>query len=369
MNSVTATLTKVLSKEFYRHNTGFFLLTGTLTFGFMSEVEHRALAESIVSTPRLLLIPIGVWWLYGIKVLNFNLQQLSRIENQVLFNIPFLPVLEQARSVSIFLLWQLLPAIVYGIYLLTFAWSMPLNQSWISISLSLVLLWSGSAFIMIRQLHNPHREKSVSFLKRFTDYQYPKPIIQIYVAWLLRRDPFMLAGSKIFAGLLIIGICSLYDAEYDGRLISMTMTVVAMATIPIAFHIQNFENLHVSWIKNLPVGPIRRYVWYLLVLILLLLPEIVVLFKNFPPHLRFYVLIANILYAVSLGACFFGLLHIEGTTLEKFTKVSFVIFISLIILILFKIPLLILTGINFATGFLIYHKYFYLFEPASEGTT
>lgn len=63
-----------------------------------------------------------------------------------------------------------------------------------------------------------------SFVKRYHDEKILS--VQFYAEWLLRRDPLMLAGTKIFTGTLIFGICSLYIHEsYDWRLISMTVTL------------------------------------------------------------------------------------------------------------------------------------------------
>ena len=69
-------LNKVFVREFYRMNSGFFLLTATLAFGFMSQAEHVALAQFFVSSPAALLIPVCIWIAYALKILAFNIRQL-----------------------------------------------------------------------------------------------------------------------------------------------------------------------------------------------------------------------------------------------------------------------------------------------------
>src|SRR5688500_4396091 len=86
---------KVLAKEYYRLNTGFFLLILTLTFGFMSGVEHRALAEFFIASPLLLLVPISIWVVYLIKIINFNRSQVSLPQNQFLHVFSLRPFLHQ----------------------------------------------------------------------------------------------------------------------------------------------------------------------------------------------------------------------------------------------------------------------------------
>src|SRR5687768_12138586 len=110
MNNVVIMLNKTVAKEFYRLNSGFFLLIATLTFGFMSGVEHKALAQFFVSSPNVLLIPVGVWVVYTFKILNFNKRQANLEENRLLINISFLPAREQILCAGLCFVIQFLPA-------------------------------------------------------------------------------------------------------------------------------------------------------------------------------------------------------------------------------------------------------------------
>lgn len=364
MYNIITLLNKILAKEFYRLNAGFFFLIGILTFGFMSEVEHKAIAQFFVSSPYVLSIPVGIWTIYNFKILNFNSLQLTRFENQIVFNLAFLSFGQQVLCIGICIVLQLLPAVLYSIFLLYIAWSLAAHQSIMIIFIAMTVLWLSSTTLIIRQLHKPHQEKKISFIKRLLDYQYPKPVIQFYIEWLLRRDPVMLAGTKLFTGLFVFGICVLYVSEkYDWRLMAMATTICAAANLLILFQIRNFEHTHISWMKNLPLSMAKKFGLFLIVFTILVLPETAVLLKYFPDHLSFYLLLLNILYTVSIVTFFFGLLHIKSMTPENFTKKSFWIFITLILLILFKVPLILMSLSNFITGFLLFRKYYYLFEP------
>lgn len=367
MNRIVSILNQIFAKGFYRLNSGFFLLIGTLTFGFMSDVEHIALAQFFVSSPYVLLIPMGIWVIYAYKILYFNKQQLTRPENQMAFNVAFLSTRNQIGCIGIFFLLQLLPAVLYGVFLLSIAWQLKAYQSFIVILLALNGIWLTGTAIIFAELQKPHREKKINFLKRFIDYQYPKPLIQFYIEWLLRREPLMLAGTKIFTGALIFGVCKLYGAEdYDWRLVTMGTTLCALANLLILFEIRNFEHRHISWIKNLPLSITKRFTWFLIVFIILIIPETTVMIKYFPGHLSFFWLMLNFLHIAGLGALFFGLLHTKASTLENFTKKAFALFIVLIVLILFKVPLAMVCLMSFTGGFLIYRRYYYLFEPGSS---
>jgi hypothetical protein len=179
----------------------------------------------------------------------------------------------------------------------------------------------------------------------------------------------MVIGTKLFACVLLAGVCSLYDPEFDARLLAMAISAAAMGNIPIIFHVQDFENNHVSWLKNLPVTRTNRFAWFMILLIALVLPEGVVLTNYAPQQFNWPVLMMSFLYLLSIGALLWGLLHRRGASIERFTRTSFAIFILLIVLILFKVPLWLITATNVGTGFLLYRKFYYVFEPDSEGPT
>jgi hypothetical protein len=69
------------------------------------------------------------------------------------------------------------------------------------------------------------------------------------------------------------------------------------------------------------------------------------------------------LYLASSGSFLLGLLHTRGLPLEYFTKRSFRLFITVVLLILFKVPLVALTVLNFTVGYYLFSRRYYLFEP------
>jgi hypothetical protein len=345
-------------------NSGFFLLIGTLAFGFMSGIEHKALAEFFVGAPYVLAIPIAIWSIYTFKILGFNRQQLHLDENRILFNLAFLSKSEQVSSTGLCFLLQFLPALLYGSFLAATAWRVERFQSIAIILFSLSALFAIGTTIMMRNFRMPNRERKISVLKQFFDQRFRKPLIQFYAEWLLRRDPLMLAGTKIFAGALIFAICRLYVHEsYDWRLISMSVTLCGFAQLLILFKLQEFEHDRISWIKNLPIAIPKRFFIVMMALTLFLVPESVVLIKHFPPTLSTFWLVMNLFYLLSLAAFFFGFMHQEALPPERFTKKAFWVFILSILLILFKVPLIILCILNFTVGFLFFSWKYYRYEP------
>ena len=64
-------LNRVWTIAFYKTNASFFLVVLGFAAGFMRGPDHIALAESFIASPILLLIPIGVWMAYAMKVTYF----------------------------------------------------------------------------------------------------------------------------------------------------------------------------------------------------------------------------------------------------------------------------------------------------------
>ena len=71
MKSISKVLIRVLIKEFYQSNAGFFLVTIGLLFGFLKTPQHIDIAAALASTPIYYLIPMALWSLYASKTYFF----------------------------------------------------------------------------------------------------------------------------------------------------------------------------------------------------------------------------------------------------------------------------------------------------------
>ncbi|MBA4057495.1 MAG: hypothetical protein C0490_22460, partial [Marivirga sp.] len=156
MKPIFTILNKVLVKEFYHSNASFFLVVIGLGAGFMRSYEHMALAEFFVGSPIVLLIPITLWILYALKVISFNVELLNRNENEFLYNMPLLPEKEQWIGITQAVSAQLLPMVLYGVFLSAVALknNMPQILSLICISCLLIIIFSS--FRLLYALRHPH---------------------------------------------------------------------------------------------------------------------------------------------------------------------------------------------------------------------
>ncbi|HTJ51120.1 MAG TPA: hypothetical protein VL443_16785 [Cyclobacteriaceae bacterium] len=363
MKTITSILTKVFVVEFYQHNASFFLLIGGLCFGFMSGVEHKALAQYFVSSPLLLTIPISCWTVYTWKVILFNRNVLQLHQNEFVFHLSLIKISSRALSIFVVIAEQLLPILMYATFLIIMALGGGMYSSVVYIVISIVALLILSTVILIRELNNPNQEKRVSWLKAYFDNHFKKTFYQFFVEWISRKDLTTLIGSKSFSCLILYAVLFLYKTDnYDARLLGLGVSIAFSANASLAFQFHQFENIHFFILRNLPLRLWKRLFYYTATFILLCLPEFSLLIRNFPSNLHFSTLLSSILFSISLLLIYYTLLYRHHIDMEKHMRFVFFIVMGSVIAILFSVPMGLLAGIYLITGIYLFRKYYYNFE-------
>jgi hypothetical protein len=354
---------RVFVREYYRQNASFFLLVIGLAGGFMRSQDHIALAEFFVSSPLLLLIPFALWMLYILKVITFNAEALQKNENKFLFEFALLPKKDQWRAALLTIFNQAAPATIYGIFLMAMAASHNLITSAGLIVLVLLLLMLLGAARLYYVLNHPDHERKVSSIKRFFDRTFSKPYPIFFIEWFLRHQPLMLIGSKVFSGALLLAVIYLYRADaYDYRLLAMGLVIAAAAQAPLLLELHRFENFHFNLMRQLPLTFLKRLLYTITTILLLTLIDIGLLITYFPAHLTIAVLLQSILFFVSNLIFQQGLLYVKDRTQEQLTSFIFLQAMLLIVLVLFKIPLLLFAAFHTLAGIVMWLRNYYRFE-------
>jgi hypothetical protein len=362
MHSLVSPLIRSLAVEFYRRNSGFFLLVITLAFGFMSKVEHVALAQAFGSSRYTMMIPGCLWVIYAIKITLFNDRQLRLPENLVFTQLHFVPLIIRAGSAFIVFIVQFLPAIAYGIFIAT-AGSPATGGSVIMVA-ALVGCSITGAGALLHGCRLPRSERNASSLALYLDRHLYKSVTRCYVEYVTRRDPVMVVATKIFSTALLVGVGNLYRYEsYDERLLMMTLTVCGFSNLLIVYRIQEFEFLSMAWWRNLPIAIPSRFLRMAAALWIFTLPECIVLLKFFPLQRDAYSTICGLAYLASIS-CFLQGLILSGTfQMAAFTRQGFLITIALVLCSLFGVPVIILGTACLVTGFTLFRRCYYTFEP------
>lgn len=367
MSIIFSILQRVLVREFYRANAGLFFLVIGIGAGFMRSYEHVALAEFFSASPILMLVPILVWTIYTFNVMKFNRDVLKRNENEFIFHITLLPPSQKWIALFVALFYQLLPAILYGIFLMAFAIKNDFKDTLLMIIASLLLLIFVGSFALSYSLHNPNQEKKTGALTKFLNVSFTKPYPLFFPEWIARREPLMFLGTKVFSSLILLGVTQLYKTDvYDLRLLGLGVVIAFSAQVVLVWEIHRFDNFHFSLNRNLPTPFTQRLFYFLGTLLILIIPELGMIIKNFPAEFDIWSLISSITFALSIPIFFYGLLYIKDLDQEKFTPFVFFFSITWILLVLFKIPLWVIASMNLVVGLICLKKFYYSFEYNSK---
>jgi hypothetical protein len=353
----------VFIREFYLANTGLFLLVIAFAGGFMRSHDHLALAEFFISSPFVSMIPMSIWVLYTLKVMAFNFERLNQKENEFIFCLMLLPVLKKWSMAVSVLAFQLLPVFIYGLFLCLIATKYGMLLSTLTIVISYMLLISTAAYHFIWWSHHPNHEKKVLFLDRILNRRFTKPFSLFFIEWLIRNELFKLIGTKIFSGLIIIGVTELFKTDtYDLRLLSFGILISGAANTNIVLLLHRFENFHLQWVKALPISFLKRICVSLLSIGIVCLPEVILLIKNFPENRMWHDYIISTVFLFSIPILFYGLLYVKDRTQEEIMPIVFYCVIGWFVLVLFNVPMLLLGIVNTVAGLFLLKKFFYSFE-------
>jgi hypothetical protein len=367
LKSLLKVFNHVLVIEFYRINIGFFFVAIGFFFGFLSGREHKALAQAFISFPLLLMIPYSVWIIYALKIISFNHLSLLKPENNFLYSSASLSPIKSWSCLVSVAFFQLNPIILYGCFLIIMAInsSQPIYILYILSFLVTLLLFIS--WRLRSEIIHPNTGKSAGKLKSKLDTLFTKPLIWFYPEWILRKQPIMVLGTKLFAGLLIIGVSRFYlFDEYDARLMGMGTTLAFSSNLVIVYHYHRFENFHFHLLRALPFSILQRIIQFLSIIIILSVTEWGILFTYLPKALSLVDLLT--LYAYGLSIYFIGYtcLFTKDISLDKFINKVFILAFVWFVLILFKLPVIVLTILQFSMGVIIYKNNFYRFEFKEE---
>ena len=366
MSDIGTVLDKVFVREFYRLNASFFILVITLAFGFMSGVEHRALAEFFISAPSLAIIPITLWIVYAYKIRVFNKQRLRFPENNFLFHLTLLSSPTRLLLIGTRFALQFAPAIAYSIFLVAMAIKNVNLLSAALISAAIAVILVAFTFIFNYDLAHPATEAKVSKLRSYLNKHTVKPIWWIYVLSIFRQEPFLFLATKAFTGVLLFGVLQLYRHEsFDGRLIAMATTVAAASNFSIMQLLHGFDFRSLTLMKNLPLGTTKRWWIILLAATFLMLPEIGVLIQ-YSENVSLPSLASAGILIPTMAMLLYSFNFVKFKTAESSSRLFFGVTVLHITLILFGVPVIVFAATDMLLSYYFFAQRYYSFEISVE---
>lgn len=373
---LTRILIKLFSRGFYRANAGLLLFcfvavvsytllmntAGTMTHE-MFEFYQLIIMLTFISSPLAMTMIFIVWLLYTIKSWQYVTTQMKAVENTFLAY--------SSTSMSKFSQWRswwwmqfviTLPVLAYGVlsvicgcifhqYLIPF----------ISLLYSLLLV-SLSAVIYVWQANRP--ADAVSFSTVMT-LKWKKPFFSLFLYHMIYKLKTGILLTKAFSVFcLASGMYAIFGTNrQDLRGAALILLTAIASHIYLLYQEHRFEVMTLSFSRNFPYSRNRLFLYNVLRYLLLLSPEIILLFCIQPIPAASLLL----MYGISTLLLLRGLLYWMGLDMNRYLPVAFVVYIALFMLILYgyiwQVAL-----VNLVLGYGMFYTQYYKLPPLVKGS-
>jgi hypothetical protein len=364
MRIVISIFQKVLVNHFYKVNAGFFMFVFFVLFGLPNDVAgfHLSIIHIIIESPAVLGAILLVWLLYSFKCLDYIVRQLNEHQQQFLFTTTSLPTLQCMLALLYVQVMVGLPVLAYAVVVIVIA-----AKSHQYVCIAEIIAFNlfttvGAAVIYLHALRKKQLFKPLRLLPSI-GFRMPKPAYSISLFYIWHQRKQMLVVSKFFSLVFLLGFIQIYDPQkYDTRPLLHCFMLVIASNSSIVFQMVNFESEHLFFYRNFPFSTTKRFGGLLLMYLILLLPELLFLWRGYPLYFHAADYPMLVLFGVGLLSVFHGILLADNTlNMDVYIKANFAILAILFFVILYN-PGIILSILLVLVGFGFYQGYYYVFE-------
>jgi hypothetical protein len=344
--------------EFFRQRAGMFFVLMGLLFGFLSGAEHRAFALFFLTGSHGMLYLFAIWLCYTLLSLQFVVSLWKQPAYAFIYDARIWAIHKRAYRFVLLALGFLQPILYYGIYLVSISVQADLTSRLWPVPLFYLFLASIILFGAEWRIRHPQlfvAKESRSWLK------WPFPRINTWtywsLEWLFREKGVTLLAGKLGAGLVATGTILYYSTDaYDLRMPAVGLSLAFLLNIGISYELYRWESDVWLWGRSLPVPGLRRLGRIIWLHAIIILPETLVVVRN--GVLTFY----EVLQLFGLGLAALVFVHVffyeRSRLLEDSIQTVLFGFVGLTLLILYKIPLLLISACIFIFVFYMFPKWY-----------
>ena len=373
ISPLTRILIKIFSRGFYRANAGLLLSCFVIIVSYailitpLGTMNHELFAFSelfviltFISNPITLSIIFLAWLLYTIKSWQYVFQQLTVPQNGFLFySSTALSKRKQLRSWWWMQFVITLPLIMYGLLAVAFGIAHHQYGYPLLTLLYLLLLITGSAILYIWQANKLSAGTPAQLSFRLP-FRWPKPFFSLFLYHVLHRlktGGILTKTISVFC--LLSGAYTVANNNrHDTRVAGLVVLTSVAAHLYLVYQEYRFELMTLSFTRNFPYSRSKLFINTALRYLLLLAPEIILLFVMETP-LQALLLV---FYAISALICFRGLLYQIGLHMNIYLPVVFVVYILLFWMIMYGF-LWQSACINLLAGYILFYNRHYKLPP------
>lgn len=349
--------------NYYRKNVLFLLVVILFAFGFLSGQEHKTIIRQALNSPKLLVyIAIG-WLVYAIKTYLFVIRSLNQPEFRFLF---YLTLISFWRRVLTwfyvgFMLNQL--TFLYAVFMIVMAAGAgKFSEITFILSIQLLLIVFGAIVFEIRIRKNIETHSIFTF-KMPLLVRFRWPFFLFYHRYLLLKEPILLLITKLFSVFSLLFFIWLFPTdEYDNRLFSIAAIIISASHLKICSEWLNFQYKYLQFYQNLPLSYFYKILIVVSGYLVLILPELYLILMRTNAQVGIQYILQWVLFLVSLITSTHYFQYLTGFTEETKMQLYFFGIIFLLLLVMYKIPIILLSLILISSSVMIYFKFEKAFE-------
>ncbi|RAJ83366.1 hypothetical protein CLV59_103333 [Chitinophaga dinghuensis] len=334
---------RIFTGRFYVENTGFFLVLFYFLFGIVNGSNllyyHLGLMTGFLSSWSFLLLVLFLWLLYTLRITGFVIKTLEQSPYSFLYSTMTCMDDKERRGLWLRLQFQMyLPVFVYGLiaagvgifrhYYLPAAIIILFNL--------LMCIWPVRFYE--KKLWQPDVFFFTTRFSRWLDRHFVKPPVLYFYYELFTAFPRKIFTTKLWsAAILWLTFFLMRQSDFmDLRALQLGMIGCVLLHTQLMIHHRAFEEIYLPFMLNLPISTLRNYSRVAGFYVLLLIPEIIIIF--FQSNHRFT--ITEIMTAGITGMTMLLLFRV----LLYFPRMNAEVHLRWILLIAFVVLFMILGG-------------------------
>ncbi|NCD71905.1 hypothetical protein [Mucilaginibacter agri] len=364
---LTNVLNKIFVIGFYRAHAGILLFIFLVLFGAvpgdMLLSYHKALMIAFLTSPLLFSVVFVVWLLYLFKTWHYMAGQLSAPHHQFLFySISAYSLRSQFLGWLVVQFNMLLPVIVYSAITVSVGLANHCYLASAGIALYLLLLCIAGALFCIKLTHTLPEGNKLSLLLRF-GHSIPKPYFSLFILHIFNQKKLTYVIIKGISWLIITAVFALFaDVKHDARVAGIAVLAIVVAHVAIVFEERVFEETFLRFGRNLPYSRWTLFGGFIMVYLIMLLPEIIWLYNRFDPLFATQLMV----FGLSCIILFHSLLYRIGLAMDIYMQWVLGLFMLIFWIVMFKAMLFAAALCLTAAFALFYYNYYKSFAVLPE---
>jgi len=352
---------------FYKTYSGFLFVVLLLAAGLLKGEEHIAIGRFFTSYVLNLIYPYIFLLAYEGLTLRFSIPWISHHRNRILQDLLFVRVRQRIGYLIIVILYLLVPVLLYSFFLLTIALTTGNFVAGLIIlffTLTRILIYS---IVLNRYIIHPLEKRYHQLIQLNIPDYLNFPVILFSLRHFFSRNFFSLLLSKLLSfGLLLIFILLIDTIDNYDRFAAVVLPLTFISNAFIAYGLFRFLNIELNVFRNLPLRPVTTLFQVFMVLIILCLPEIIIIYRNFFDIIPTGSLSIHIFNALSILLFMYASLVYFNFDLQKFIIRLFWGSIVLVLILLFDFPPALMCMTFYALSVYLYSKGYYTFETVFD---